>query len=36
MDRPITPSGDQTHEQAVNMAITSFRYVCKLDGVEPG
>jgi hypothetical protein len=32
--RPPKPRGDQTPEQALNLAVDSFRYACSLD-VDP-
>jgi hypothetical protein len=29
------PSGDQTPEQAVNLGILSFLFVCDFDGLRP-
>jgi hypothetical protein len=33
-DRPSEPSGDQTPEQAVEFAATSFLGACEFEGVE--
>jgi hypothetical protein len=34
MCRRIEPSGNQTQEQAENLAVASFRYGCSLEGIE--
>lgn len=28
-----TPSGDQTPEQAANLAVAEFQYICEFEGV---
>ena len=32
-DKPPTPSGEQTPEQAVNLAIRNFQQACQFEGL---
>lgn len=34
MDVPAIPSGDQTQEQADNVAVAAFEYACSLEGLS--
>jgi hypothetical protein len=31
--RPPEPSGEQTSEQALNFAVSSFDYICQFEGI---
>ena len=33
MNEPPRPSGEQTPAQAINLAVDSFRFLCRLDGL---
>jgi hypothetical protein len=32
-NRPPKPSGQQTPEQALNFAVSSFDYICQFEGI---
>ena len=35
MDKGPRPTGDQTPAQDTNMAVEDFRYLCRLEGLDP-